>query len=214
MRVAFFFDFISPYSYLASQLLAKRQELAALDIEAKPVIFGSILSKLGVKGPGEIPSRRRLGLADAMMLASHYDLPFEGPPSHPFNSIYALRSVCAVADAKRRLALAQRFFEAAWAEGESLEDLSVLRRCIAECGLEVDPEAAASAAENRQALKANTEALLALGGWGVPTFVAGDALFFGHDRLELLRAFIGGRATLDREKLERMLERPQPGRLR
>ena len=54
---------------------------------------------------------------------------------------------------------------------------------------------------------------MAAGAWGVPTFVAEGQVFFGHDRLPLLRAFLTGQATYDPERLERMLARPQPGRI-
>lgn len=213
MRARFYFDFISPYSYLATALLARRLDYAEVALEIRPVVFGSILGKLGTRGPGEIPARRRAGLADVLMLADFYGIPLAGPPVHPFNSIYALRSVCAVSDESLRRKLALSYFEKAWAEGRSLEDLDVLRGVLASLGIDQDPEEAASAGENRRLLKSYTEELLGLGGWGVPTFVAGGQLFFGHDRLDLLAACLRGKARLDEAKLTEMLARPQPGRI-
>src|SRR6185295_17602034 len=121
-----------------------------------------------------------------LMLADLYGLPLEGPPAHPFNSIYALRSVCALSDERDRRRLARAYFAKTWGEGKSLEDLDVLRGCLRDLGLEQDPEEAASANENRRLLKQYTQELLDAGGWGVPTFLVGDRLFFGHDRLDLL----------------------------
>ena len=211
-RVRFYFDFISPYSYLAVQQIARRSELSSIAFEYRPVVFGSILSKLGSKGQGEVPVRRRAGLADVLLLADLYGVPLEGPPAHPFNSIYALRSVCALADADRAR-LTRRYFEKAWAEGKSLEDLNELSACLRELGIEQDPEAAATDPANRKLLKEYTQELLDAGGYGVPTFVADGIVFWGHDRLELLRAYVEGRCKLRREKLEEMLARPQPGRI-
>lgn len=209
----FYFDFISPYSYLASQLLPRRAELAAVELQYRPVAFGSILSKLGVKGPGEIPVRRRAAVQDALLLAKLYGLPLEGPPTHPFNPIYALRSVCALDDEVKRGELTRAYFRAAWGEGRSLEDLGVLAACLAEVGVAQDPEAAATDAENRRRLKAYTAEAIALGAFGVPTFEVDGVLFFGHDRLELLAAYLDGRTSLDRAQVEVMLQRPQPGRV-
>lgn len=211
--VEFYFDFISPYSYLASALIARRPELASLPLRYRPVVFGTMLSRLGKVGPGEVPETRRSGLADVLMLAAHYGVPLEGPPAHPFNSIYALRSVAAIDDEVLRGRLVHAYFAKAWGEGQSLESLPVLSSCLAELGIEQDPEEAASAPENRRRLKASTEEALGRGARGVPTFAVGDVLFFGHDRLELLRAFVEGRVTLSREKLERLLARPRPGRV-
>jgi 2-hydroxychromene-2-carboxylate isomerase len=213
VRVRFYFDFISPYSYLATRVILQRRELSAIDFDYRPVVFGSMLSKLGTMGPGEVPAKRRYGLEDVLMLAEKYGVPLEGPPAHPFNSIYALRSICALGDEKQRGRLTQRYFDAAWAEGRSLEDLSVLRACLKDVGIEQDPEEAASAPENRKALKTYTQELLDAGGFGVPSFIAKDRLFWGHDRLDLLRAFLEGDVALDGDKLERLLRRPQPGRI-
>jgi 2-hydroxychromene-2-carboxylate isomerase len=206
--VLFYFDFISPYSYLASQLLVRNP----IDLLLRPVVFGTMLAKRNAVGPGEIESRRRIGAEDTLMLAAHYGIPFEGPPTHPFNSIYALRSVCAVEE-EQRMPLAQAYFRAAWARGESLEDLDVLKRCLAEVGIAQDPEATATDSRWRAALKSNTNEALERGAWGVPTFIVDDLLFFGHDRIELLRAYLEGRVALDREKLARILARPRPARI-
>jgi 2-hydroxychromene-2-carboxylate isomerase len=213
--VRFYFDFISPYSYLASCLIEKRPELREIAFEYRPVVFGSILSKLGTTGPGEVPSKRRGGLTDVLLLASAYGVALEGPPSHPFNSIYALRSVCAVSDEAVRGRLMQRYFRAAWAEGKSLEDMSVLRACLRDAGVEdQDPDAASSAAENRRMLKAYTAELIEAGGFGVPTFITDGLCFWGHDRLELLRTYLNGQVHWDGgAKLAELLARPQPGRI-
>lgn len=211
--VRFYFDFLSPYSYLASQLVAQAPEYQALELDLRPIVFGTLLSRLGVKGPGEVPARRRHGLQDILLLCQAYGLPLAGPPTHPFNSIYALRSVVAVEDPRRRLALTVRYFRAAWGDGESLEDLSVLRRCLAEVGIEQDPEAAATTKENRQRLKSYTEELLEAGGFGVPTFAVDGLLFFGHDRLALLRRYLDGGLDPRPEQLAELLARPQPGRI-
>jgi 2-hydroxychromene-2-carboxylate isomerase len=209
--IRFYFDFISPYSYLASALL--RRDPIEAPIDCRPVVFGTILSKLEKKGQGEIPSRRKIGLADVLLMAAHHRIPIEGPPSHPFNSLWALRSAAAVSDPKKRLELVHAYFAATWERGESLEDLEVLRRCLRQIGIDQDPEAAGTGGEERKAVRAYTSELLELGGFGVPTFVVDDLVLWGHDRLSLLRAIVRGEVKLDRAKLEEMLARPQPGRI-
>lgn len=210
---SFYFDFISPYSYVASQLIEKEPRFAALPLVYRPVAFGSMLSHYGTKGPGEIPSRRKIGLQDVILLCQRYGIPLAGPPTHPFNSVYALRSVCDVADPALAGALTRRYFLAAWGEGRGLDDLAVLRECLAELGIEQDPEESASKRECRKALKTNTKDALGEGAWGVPSFVVDGHVFFGHDRLELLASYLDGDLDLDQPKLEALLARPQPGRI-
>jgi len=207
----FYFDFISPYSFIASQRWPAFPELSRARVQ--PIVFGSVLSHYGAQGPGEIPAKRRHGLADVLLLAQHHRIPFSGPPRHPFNSIYALRSTLAVPDPERRIALMRRYFAAAWSEGRDLEDLDVLRACLADVNVDQDPEAAASDADARRSLKAETKRFIQRGGFGVPTFEVNGLLFFGQDRMELAAAAARGELELDTNQLESMLQRPQPPRL-
>lgn len=203
----FFFDYISPYSYIASELIARDPELAAR-LEYTPVVFGTILSHRGVKGPGEIPIERRVGLMDNLMLAEMHGIPFEAPLRHPFNPLYALRSTIAVADPEKRRLLTHAYFRLAWRDTHSLEDLEVLKKGLAEAGVEQDPEAAASDAGARKALKESTKAALERGVTGVPSIlVEGDVVFFGGDRLDMFRRYLKGEVRLDRPRLEKLLER-------
>jgi 2-hydroxychromene-2-carboxylate isomerase len=209
--VPFYFDLISPYSYLAISLIDRRSDLPTSMFELRPVALGSVFSALEVMGPGDVPYRRRYGLADVLLLAQHYGLPLEGPPRHPFNSLYGLRAVSAVEAPEQRFDLALRLFQAAWGEGLDLEKADVLSRCFEEVGLDFDPEEVASRRETRQAIKSHTQSLLAAGGFGVPTFDVAGQLLFGHDRFELLLALVSGAVRPEPEKLERLLARPRPG---
>jgi len=207
----FYFDFISPYSYIASQRIAR--DFSHWDLDYRPVVFGTMLSKRNAIGPGEIPSRRRIGLQDILLLAAHHSIPLRGPPSHPFNSIYALRSVCAVPDPVQKAKLCDRYFRAAWAENRDLADLNVLRECLAEVGIDHDPEEIATTRRHRASLKENTKQALAAGAWGVPSFEIDGLMFFGQDRLMLLDAYLKGDLRLDERQLADILARPQPGRI-
>lgn len=207
MRVRFYFDFISPYSYLAAELLHRRADLGDMELDPRPVALGSVFSRLGVRGPGEVSVRRRAGLQDVLLLADFYGLPLVGPPAHPFNSLYALRTVCLVEDVEQRGALVRRFFASAWGEGRSLEDLDVLRRDLRDLGIDLEPERASSDALARKRIKDFTAELLELGGYGVPTFEVDGRTFFGHDRLDLLVAYCSGRIRLSDERLAALLAR-------
>jgi 2-hydroxychromene-2-carboxylate isomerase len=148
---------------------------------------------------------------DVLLVARRHGFEVEGPPTHPFNSVYALRSVCAAEEADRAR-LTHAYFEAAWKRGEALDDLDVLRRILAEVGVDHDPEAVATDRTHRATLKANTKELLSLGGWGVPTFVVDDLLFWGQDRLEILVDHLERRDPPS-GKRDELLARPQPGRI-
>ena len=88
-KTTWYFDFISPFAYLQ---LARFTELPqSLDINLKPVLFGSLLKHWGQLGPAEIPPKRRFVYRFFKWSADRLDLPFIMPPSHPYNPLPALR---------------------------------------------------------------------------------------------------------------------------
>ena len=210
----FYFDFLSPYSYLASARLARRDPAGRAHLDYRPVPVGSLLARRGLIGPGEIEVKRSFVLDDCLLLAQRYGVPFEGPPRQPFPSVPALRSVLAVEDPEARQALTHRYFHAAWGEGRDLDDPEVLTACLGEVGIDQDPEAARRDRSVRDALKREVAEAHDLGVFGVPTFVTVDGVrFFGHDRLALCEDYGAGNLTLDRSRIARLMERPRGVRI-
>ena len=206
-----FFDYISPYSYLASKHIENDDFLLSWPLLPSPISFGTILSHRSVKGAGEDMRQRELGLMDALMLSDRFGYVLKAPPRHPFNSLYALRSTFAVRDAGKRLQLALTYFRLCWQDGLSLENIAVLRQGLAEVGIEQDPEAAASDGNNRNGVKTLTRFAIDAGVKGVPSFlVDDDVVFFGQDRIELLKAYLRGSVHLDRQRLAELMARPGP----
>jgi len=90
----------------------------------------------------------------------------------------------------------------------------VLRRGLQEVGIEQDPEAAATEKENRDGVKAATKTALDAGVRGVPSFLVDrDVVFFGQDRIALLKAYLRGDVRLERERLAELMSRPGSSRV-
>src|SRR5262245_31496393 len=88
----FYFDYISPYAYIAWRRLPAIAARHAQTIEPVPVVFGALLSAHGTKGPAEVPAKRRYILKDVYRKARLAGVPFTLPPAHPFNPLLALRA--------------------------------------------------------------------------------------------------------------------------
>jgi 2-hydroxychromene-2-carboxylate isomerase len=116
---------------------------------------------------------------------------FHFPSRHPMNTIQALR-LCVQAQQRSESlgqTLALRLFRAYWVDDEDLLDPRVLERALTDVGLPADELLAGCARlEVREALRENTEAAIARGIFGTPSFIVEDALFWGHDRLEFVAA--------------------------
>ena len=184
--VQFYFDPISPFAWLAAKALPRLQN-AGLLVECRPVLFAGLLNAHGQKGPAEIPAKRIYTFKDVVRQAQQSGYTFQGPPSHPFNPLRALRMCIALSDDSQRLQLAQAQMVACWEHEVDLSDVATLVSIANGCGLHGSELGLAIEQPSvKAALLAETDAAIAKGIFGVPTFVLNDELFWGNDRIDSL----------------------------
>lgn len=202
----FFFDPVSPYAWLAARSLGRLDD-AGIQVRFVPVLFAGLLKAHGNLGPAEVPAKRLYLFRDVMREAARRGLPFAGPPGHPFNPLAALRMCTALGDEPERRRLALALMTACWERGEDVSDAAVLLRLSDEAGF--DGRALlerAAAPEVKQALVAATDAAIAGGVFGVPTFRLDGELFWGGDRVEALLWRLEG-GVIDEGRLAAFLAR-------
>ena len=202
-RLEFFFDCSSPWTYLAFEHAQRR--LADLDVEIRwrPILVGGIFNSTNpsVYATREqpVPAKAAYMKKDLQDWARFVGLTIGWPEVFPVNSVKAMRG-CLVAEPLGRLpAFARAVFESYWGELEDISQDSVLEKIAVRVGL--DPRqlfAGIAAPEVKARLRANTDELIARGGFGSPTmFVDGDDMYFGNDRLPLVRAALARRRAAD-----------------
>jgi 2-hydroxychromene-2-carboxylate isomerase len=209
----FFFDVVSPYAWLGwHELSSRRAQLRAeleVEVEPLPTLFGVLLDVRGGVGPAEIPEKRAYTFRDVQRCAKLAGLRLAGPPRHPFNPLKALRLCAALGDREARFGLAGRLLDAAWSQGRDLEQDETLRDALVASGLAPELLDSIATAAVKQQLRAHTDRALELGIFGVPSFVVGTELFWGHDRVPHVEAFLRGELALDEALLADVLARPR-----
>lgn len=187
-RVRFFYDFSSPYTYLAATRVDDLVARTGAEIAWIPVFLGGVMKATGNQPPAMLPARALYMPRDLQRWAAFYGVPFRMSPYFPLNTLAALRAACALAAERpeRSRLFVDACFRAAWADGRDLGDRAVVTSLAAEEDRAFVSEVM-DAPQWKEALKKNTEEAVAAGAFGVPTFVLGDdELFFGNDRIELL----------------------------
>ncbi|MCL1635757.1 2-hydroxychromene-2-carboxylate isomerase [Luteimonas sp. SX5] len=200
MRVAWYFDFISPFAYLHWQKV--RGLMAERAVEPVPVLFAAILNAHGQKGPAEIPGKREFTYRHVLWQARREGIPLRAPPAHPFNPIPALRLCIAAGSTPETI---DAIYEWIWAQGQAGDTAQALEPVMRRLG--VAPESLASDAV-KNALRANTDAALAAGVFGVPTLAVGDTLFWGNDVHDFALEAIADPALLDDPEMRRVERLP------
>lgn len=203
--IRFYFDYLSPYAYIAwTQIhaLAGRHERI---VEPRPVLFAALLGEHGQKGPAEIPAKRLYVFKDAYRKAHRAGLPpLQPPPTHPFNPLVALRASTIARDAEAQRRLIDALYAATWAGGggvETAEKVAAIASTIGLDGEAIVREAGSDEAKAR--VRSNTEEAIGAGAFGIPSMVVDGELFWGVDSLPLLDDFLAGRDPLTPEELYR-----------
>lgn len=202
--IEFLFDYVSPYAYLGStqiRALAARHDRSVVPV---PILFAGLLEATGSIPPAEIPARRDYLYKDAVRKARLLDVAIAPPATHPFNPLAALRATGCVEDPTARWRFADALFRACWVQGRHIDQVEVVAEIAAEAGLDAVPlMSRAASEEGKQLLRKATDAAIAGGVFGVPTFIADNQLFWGVDSLPVLDRFLGGENALDGDTLER-----------
>jgi 2-hydroxychromene-2-carboxylate isomerase len=191
----FFYDFSSPYAYLASTQIERVAEARGAQVRFRPFLLGALFKAIGtpvvpIQAASE-PKRRYLA-RDATDWASWWKVPFSWPSRFPMRTVLPLRLVLAV-DEPLRPALTHAIFRAYWSSDRDISDPSVLAELVKEVG--ADPAALARAESDpapKAALFSATDEAVKLGICGAPTFVVRGQLFWGQDRLELVDRALAG----------------------
>ncbi|BBM84368.1 2-hydroxychromene-2-carboxylate isomerase [Candidatus Uabimicrobium amorphum] len=178
-ELTWFFDFISPFAYLQFETMANKLP-EDIHIEYCPTLFAGFLNHWEHKGPAEIPAKRTFTYRYVKWLAQKQNIPLNMPAVHPFNPLALLRlAICLHCreDAVRKI------FHFIWRDGKSVDNEGQLGSLLKE--LDVEPQALAKP-EVKNKLRENGERAIALGVFGVPTFVYDRQIFWGYDSTEML----------------------------
>ena len=186
-RIEFFFDFISPYTYIAYNRLDWLEEQTGAEILFRPFFLGGVMNDTGNSPPAKVPAKGKWMWADLKMHAARYGIEMKMNPSFPFNTVTLMRACFAAEDAGILRPYCDTCFRAVWAEGRNMADKDTAIGALNEAGL--DGEALLTAAampEIKEKLKASSDEAVRRGAFGAPTFFIGETMYFGQDRMEFV----------------------------
>jgi 2-hydroxychromene-2-carboxylate isomerase len=187
--IDFIYDFGSPNAYLARKVLPQIAARTGAVVNLIPALLGGIFKATNNRSPalafGEVKGKLAYeALETRRFVAKHGLTAFRMNPHFPVNTLLIMRGLIAA----RRMGAGEAYLEAVeramWEAGEKMDDPEVVLRVLAAAGL--DGQAILDATQDASAkaeLVANTEAAVARGVFGAPTFFVGDEMFFGKDRL-------------------------------
>jgi 2-hydroxychromene-2-carboxylate isomerase len=188
-RLEFFFDYGSPYSYLANSRLPALVERSGAELQYRPMLLGGVFKATDNRSPALEPceAKRSYGALELQRWIAHVGVPFRANPHFPINTLLLMRTAVAAEHAGVFEPFHRAVYPAFWAEEENLGEPEVVARVLEKAGIDARAllEAAGSPAVKAE-LRATTEEAVARGAFGAPTFFVEGEMFFGNDRLDFV----------------------------
>jgi 2-hydroxychromene-2-carboxylate isomerase len=195
MRVEFYYDLVSPYSYLAYGQIGRICEENGAELVLRPMLLGAVHKAAGIKAPVETKLKARYQARDIRRWAEYYGVPLRFPDPFPIRTLKTMRAAMFLRERGKLEAFTREAFALYWEEGgapkgleEADEDVpisSVAGRIGA------DPEEVLEGAASpraKQVLKDATSEAVERGVFAAPIFFVGDEMFWGNDRLHFVDA--------------------------
>jgi 2-hydroxychromene-2-carboxylate isomerase len=193
-QLDFYFDCSSPWTYLAFHAIQPLASELGAEIAWKPILVGGVFNTVNRtvydSRANPNPLKQAYMLKDLAAWAELYGLRIVFPPEvFPVNSVKCMRGAFVALDAGRLVPYATAAFEAYWGDNRDIAREEVLADIAGRAGLERQRFFAGIETDAcKTRLRANTDELMTRGGFGSPTMFVGSAMFFGNDRLPLVRA--------------------------
>lgn len=186
----FYFDYGSPTAYLAHKRLGQLAEEYDLQVVYKSMLLGGVFKATGNNSPVAIPAKGQYMMQhDLPRFAKRYSVDMNMNPHFPINTLNLMRGAIAAARLDCLPAYTDAVYDAIWKDSKNMGDADVVVAALTESGLDASAIMALSQdPEVKAELIANTEAAVARGIFGTPTFFMGEEMYFGQDRLDFVEA--------------------------
>lgn len=200
-KVEFHFDFGSPNAYLAHLVVPEIEQRTGVEFEYVPILLGGVFKLTNNRSPVEKLAgiKNRLEYEQLEMrrfIRRHGITQFTWNPFFPVNTLLVMRGAVAAQTEGLLDGYVDAVFKAMWAEQKNMSDADVATAVLQQAGLDgARLVARTQEPEVKDRLLKNTEASVARGTFGAPTFFVGDEIFFGKDRLRDVEEEVAGATT-------------------
>ena len=204
MDVKFYFDFGSPNAFLSHRVIPEIEARTAAKFDYVPILLGGLFKLTGNQSPmaafaGIKHKPAYEALETQRFIARHGIADFAFNPHFPINTLHLMRSAVAAQDLGVFQAYVDCVYDAMWTRGLDMGQPPIIAQSLAKAGLPAKALLeAAQAPSVKQRLLDNTQSAFDHGAFGSPTFLVGDDLYFGKDRLRDVEEALAARASTSR----------------
>ena len=181
----FYFDFISPYSFLAHKEIIKIERKNSIKIRYKPILLGGLHNLHGIKAPAFIPAKAKHMIRDCKLIAEKNKINFKFNSYFPIKSLNLMRGVLVAEEDNFKSYYIDNIFNAIWQDGLDMNDENIIQKILK--NLNINPKTfflRITSSAIKDLLKKKTCEAYEKGIFGAPSFVSNNKIFWGQDRIE------------------------------
>ena len=181
----FYFDFISPYSFLAHKEIRKIENKIDIKIRYKPILLGGLHNLHGIKAPAFIPAKAKRMIRDCKLIAERNNVKFKFNSYFPIRSLNLMRGVLVAEEDNIKNYYIDNIFNTVWQDGLNMNDEIIVHKVLK--NLNVNPKTFSLRSTSsliKDSLRNKTNEAYVKGIFGAPTFVSNNKIFWGQDRIE------------------------------
>ena len=181
----FYFDFVSPYSFLAHKEIRKIEIKEGVKIRYNPVLLGGLHNLHGIKAPAFIPAKAKHMIKDCKLIAEKNNIKFKFNYYFPIRTLNLMRGVLVAEEDNIKSYYIDSIFNTIWQDGLNMNDEIIIEKVLK--NLSVNPKTfvlRVNSSSIKDSLRNKTSEAYSKGIFGAPTFVANNKIFWGQDRIE------------------------------
>jgi len=184
-NLEFYFDFVSPYSFIAHKKIKKLIKNNSFVVTYKPILLGGLHNLHGIKAPAFVPSKARFMIRDCKMIAERNNFKFKFNSYFPIKTTNLMRGVFIAEEDNFKNFYIDNIFNAIWVDGLNMNDQNIIDHILKNLGINPKTFYLRSTTElTKNTLKEKTNDAFERGIFGAPTFFVNKKIFWGQDRLE------------------------------
>ena len=187
--IDFYFDFVSPYTFISFQQIKTIKFKQDFKFRLKPILLGGLHNLHKITAPAFIPAKAKFMIRDCKMLSDKYKISFKFNSYFPIKTVNLMRGVLIAEEDGIEHQYIEKIFEALWIGGLNLNDQTIIDKVLKNLG--INPKTFALRLSNQNVkdeLKKRTQDAFEKGIFGAPTFFVNNKVFWGQDRLEFALA--------------------------
>ncbi len=181
----FYFDFVSPYSFIAHKEIRKLEKKNLIKVRYKPVLLGGLHNLHGIKAPAFIPSKAKFMIKDCKLITEKKRISFKFNSYFPIKTLNLMRGALVAEEDDFLNYYIDKIFDSVWKDGLNMNDQSIIDKILK--NINVNPKEfffRANSESIKNLLKKKTSDAFDKGIFGAPTFYINNKIFWGQDRLD------------------------------